>query len=213
MQVLVREIIMVAITEKQLRLLAPNARSSYRDAFNTADQDLAPHGVNKTALRLAHFMAQVLHETGGLTILVENMNYRAERLMQVWPKRFPTLASAKPFAHNPEALANHVYGGRMGNVKKGDGWRFVGRGMLQITGRESYEKYGKALKIDLAGNPDLAVDSKWALKIAAAEWNASGCNPLADDDKLKAVTFAINGGYNGLASRKEWLAKTKNVWK
>lgn len=82
-------------------------------------------------------MAQVLHETGGLTVLVENMNYRAERIVQVWPSRFRTIEEATPYAHNPEKLANKVYGGRMGNTHPGDGWRFIGRGLLQITGRES----------------------------------------------------------------------------
>ena len=203
---------MIKITAEQLQHFAPNARSSYRQAFSQADQVLAHYGINDPGLRLAHFMAQVLHETGGLTILLEDMNYRAERIPQVWPKRFKTVAEAQPYAHNPEKLANKVYGGRMGNTQPGDGWRFIGRGLLQITGRESYEKYGRSLGIDLAGNPDLAFDAAWALKIAAEEWVASGCNALADADRLRSVTYAINGGYEGLADRQDWLVKTKHVW-
>src|SRR4051812_33114963 len=103
------------ITSQELTLLAPNARSSYRDAFANADAILAPYGINKTGLRLAHFMAQVLHECDALTIQRENMNYTAKRMTQVWPSRFPTETSAAPYAHNPEKLANKVYGGRMGN--------------------------------------------------------------------------------------------------
>lgn len=203
---------MIPLTSSQLQLLAPNAHSSYRQAFVQADQILATYGINTNGLRLSHFMAQVLHETGGLTILMENMNYRAVRIVQVWPTRFHSVAEATPYAHNPEKLANKVYGGRMGNTQPGDGWRFIGHGLLQITGRESYEKYGQALDIELADHPELSLDPAWALKIAAEEWKASHCNALADLDSLNRVTKAINGGLNGLASRRDWLTKTKHVW-
>jgi putative chitinase len=203
---------MIPIISDQLQILAPNMRTNYREAFADADQVLARFGINDSALRLAHFMAQILHESDGLTIFVENLNYRAEGLMKTWPSRFKTLEDAQPFAHNPQALANKVYGGRMGNVNDGDGWRYIGRGLLQITGRESYEKYGKALGADLAGNPDLAFSAQWCLAIAAAEWQASGCNACADADDVVKVTRAVNGGTIGLSSRKEWLAKTRHVW-
>ncbi len=203
---------MIPVTSAQLQLLAPNIRSNYRSGFANADQVLAEYGINNTVLRLAHFMAQILYESGGFTILIENLNYRAERILQVWPSRFKTVEDAKPFAHNPEALANKVYGGRMGNIQPGDGWRFIGRGLLQITGRESYERYGKALGVELAANPDLAFSSEWCLPLAAVEWTAAGCNAFADADDLRKVTRAINGGYTGLTSRKQWLTKAKQVW-
>jgi putative chitinase len=203
---------MVKITAEQIKRLAPNVRSVYAEAFRQADDVLAHYGVNDNRLRLCHFMAQVLHETGGLTVLVESMNYSAPRIVKVWPKRFHSEEEAAPYAHNPQKLANKVYGGRMGNTRPGDGWRFIGRGLLQITGRESYEKYGSALRIDLAGNPDTAFDPAWALKIAAEEWVASDCNRLADADDVRRVTIAINNGTTGLAERTEWLAKTKHVW-
>lgn len=203
---------MVPLTSAQLTLLAPNARSGYRAAFASADTVLAPYGINDNPLRLAHFMAQVLHETGGLTIVIENMNYRAERIVVVWPSRFATVADAMPFAHNPPALANKVYGGRMGNVNPGDGWKFIGRGLLQLTGRESYTRIGQVLGIPLADNPDLAFSSQSCLQIACEEWKANNCNPAADADNIVRVTRAINGGTTGLASRRDWLAKTKNVW-
>jgi putative chitinase len=203
---------MIRITTAQLQQIAPNARTNYREAFGQADTVLVPYGINDNGLRLSHFMAQVLHECGGLTIFVESMNYRAERIVQVWPSRFASVEEATPYAHNPEKLANKVYGGRMGNTHPGDGWRFIGRGLLQITGRESYEKYGHALGIPLADNPDLAVDPAWTLKIAAEEWMASGCNAFADQDNIRRVTKAINGGYIGLAERRDWLAKAKHLW-
>lgn len=203
---------MIPITASQLQLLASHSRTNYRDAFANADRILDKYGINSSPLRLSHFMAQVLHESGALTILIENLNYRAERLLEVWPSRFKTLEQATPFAHNPEALANKVYGGRMGNVKPGDGWRFIGRGLLQITGRESYERYGTKLGVDLVANPDLAFSADWCLPIAAAEWTEAGCNAFADADDLAKVTRALNGGYIGLASREEWLIRTKHVW-
>lgn len=202
----------VKITTEQLARLAPNARQNYKDAFARADTVLATYGINKNALRLSHFMAQVLHEVGGLTILIENMNYRAERIVQVWSSRFPTVASAEPFAHNPEKLANKVYGGRMGNNQTGDGFRFIGRGLIQLTGRESYKKFGDRLGVDLTANPDLAFSAEWALKIAAEEWKEKDCNALADADDLRKITRAINGGLIGLESRRGWLEKTKRIW-
>lgn len=202
----------VKLTSHQLAILAPNARQNYKDAFAKADTVLADYGINKNALRLSHFMAQVLHEVGGLTILVENMNYRAARIVEVWTKRFPTLADAEPYAHHPEKLANKTYGGRMGNNQAGDGWKFIGRGLIQLTGRENYERFGTRLGVNLVDNPDLAFSADWALKIAAEEWKQTNCNSLADADDIEKVTKAINGGLIGLSSRREWLEKTKRVW-
>ena len=203
---------MISITQTQLAGLAPNAIDIYKQAFVTADTVLQPYGINGSALRLCHFMAQVLHESGALTIRSENLNYRAERLMVVWPSRFPTLESAKPYEHDPRKLANFVYGGRMGNSGPDDGWKYIGRGLLQITGHDSYRKYGQLLGADLEGNPEFALDPQWVLKIAAEEWKAGGCNAKADADDIVAITKIINGGKIGLAERKAWLVKTKAVW-
>jgi putative chitinase len=203
---------MIAITPAQLQQLAPKAIDTYRTAFASADTALVPYGINDTALRLAHFMAQILHESGALTVRTENLNYRAERLIQVWPSRFPTIDAAKPYEHNPEKLANFVYGGRMGNVNPGDGWKFIGRGLIQITGRSSYEKFGRLLGVDLANNPDFAFNGDWALKLAAEEWKAGNCNAKADADDIVGVTKIINGGTIGLDDRKAWLAKCKVIW-
>ncbi|TBW34292.1 glycoside hydrolase family 19 protein [Siculibacillus lacustris] len=208
----------VPITADQLRKLAPNARTNYLAAFATADADLAPFGINANKLRVAHFMAQVLHESGELTIFTENMNYSAPRLLEIFPSHF-TPAQATAYAHKPREIAERAYGGRMGNGPEGsgDGWAFIGHGLLQITGRESYEKYGKVLGIPLATQPDLATSAQWSLKIAAAEWAASGyrgksCNELADLDDIRGITRAINGGLNGFASRQEYYVLTSHVW-
>ena len=203
---------MIPITPEQLKGLAPKAKPQCLSAFDAADAVFATYGVNENSKRLAHFMAQILHESGGLCIIKENLSYSAERMMVIWPKRFPTLESAQPFAKNPQALANKVYGGRMGNTGPDDGWKFIGRGLLQITGRESYEKFGRILGIDLAGNPDLAADPMWSLKIACEEWKEKGCNAFADNDDITTITTRINGGLIGFDERQKWLVKTKAVW-
>lgn len=193
----------------QLLQLAPQAREAYRDAFAREDV-LRTSGLLAHPWRLAHFLAQVCHETGGLRILVENLRYTTpERLMAVWPTRFRTREAALPYIGQPEALANKVYGGRMGNEHPGDGWRYIGRGLLQLTGRESYARIGRALGIDLVGQPFLAVSPEHALAIAVEEWRSSGCMAHADADDILKVTKAINGGYNGLADRRAWLVKAK----
>lgn len=203
---------MIRLTPEQLLQLAPSALPVCRDAFANADDVLSRYHINENALRLAHFMAQVLHESGGLCIVEENLSYSAKRMMAIWPKRFPTLESAQPFEKNPQALANKVYGGRMGNSGPDDGWRYIGRGLLQITGRESYERYGSRLGCDLVGEPALAADPQWCLKIAAEEWIDKKCNTFADNDDITTITKRINGGLIGFDERKKWLVKTKQVW-
>src|SRR5688572_27900908 len=145
-----------------LLALAPRARDAYRQALARLDL-LEAAGLLAHPLRLAHFLAQVCHETGGLTVLVESLNYRAARLMDVWPKRFPTLALARRYAGRPRELANKVYGGRMGNVDPDDGWKYIGRGLLQITGRDHYARVGRALGIPLETQPSMAISPDHAL--------------------------------------------------
>jgi putative chitinase len=200
-----------------LQQLAPNTRSSYREAAAAAQPVLDRHGITESKLRLAHFLAQVLHESGGLTLQVENMNYSAPRIPKVWPKRFMPIGPLNPadFANNPEKLANEVYGGRMGNTQTGDGFRYRGRGLLQLTGRESYREAFRILRSfnsdapDFEAEPDLVFSAAWAVPIAAAEWEAKGCNAFADQDKLSMVTQRINGGQIGLNDRRDWLVRVK----
>ena len=202
----------LSVTQQQILSLVPHgALKTYLDAFASADTVLSAWGIN-TELRVAHFIAQVMHECGGLTILAENMNYSAERLTQVWPSRFPTVAIAQRYAHSPRVLANKVYGNRMGNYAQDDGWTYRGRGLLQITGRASYEQIGKLLGIDLPGTPDFAISSEHALDVAAAEWKTLGCNEAADTDNIALVTRKVNGGTIGLAERTQWLHRTKAIW-
>jgi putative chitinase len=191
-----------------LQAIAPRARASYREAFQREDV-LRASGLLERPLRLAHFLSQVCHETAGLTVLVEHLTYTADRLTVVWPSRFPTPAAAAPFAGDPRALANKVYGARMGNVGPDDGWRYIGRGLLQLTGRTNYARVGRALGLDLETSPYLAASAEHALAIAVEIWRAAGCMAHADADDVVQVTRAINGGTVGLADRRAWLAKTK----
>ena len=199
-----------------VRRACPRARPDYLDAFEAGEADFVAIGGITTPEQQDAFLAQVCHETDGLVITVESMNYSAVRLPQVWPDRFKDPKVAAKYAHDPRALAEKTYGGRMGNGPEGagDGWAFIGRGLLQITGREAYEKYGKALGIDLAGQPDLAFSAEWSLKIALAEWAASSrrgktCNEMATAGDFEGITRAINGGLVGYQSRKEWLARVR----
>jgi putative chitinase len=177
--------------------------------IETSDAIFARYGIT-TPLRLAHFMAQISHESSGGTITAENMNYTtAARIAAVWPSRF-TAASAAAYVRNPKKLASKVYNGRMGN-KAGtdDGYTYRGRGLLQITGRESYADMAKRTGLDLVGNPDLAFDPRHALEIAAAEFKKLNCLSACDADDVRLVTRRVNGGTIGLAERKAWLAKWK----
>ena len=211
----------VQVTLDQIAQLAPNARSSYRDAFASGQEVLDRFAISETPLRVAHFMSQMLHESGALTIQFENLNYSAERLAKVWPKRFKPIGSLDPagFAHNPEKLANEVYGGRMGNVALDEGFKYRGRGLLQLTGKESYAAATTLLSRsfpdapDFTKDPDAVISAEWCLKIAAAAWFSKGCNALADKDGINAITKAINGGLIGLAERIEWAKRAKFIWR
>lgn len=160
-----------------------------------------------TELRVEHFLAQVCQETAGLTDLTENLNYRAARLCQVWPSRFPDVRAATPFAHNPKALACKVYNGRMGN-RPGtlDGWTYRGRSAPMITGRDMYARVGALIDVDLEAEPARAEDPALLPMIAGATWEIKTCNAMADADDLVAVTRAINGGTHGLADRRRYRA-------
>jgi len=159
-------------------------------------------GIN-TPRQQAAFIGQCAHECGGFKKLEEGLSYSAERLMVVWPKRFPTLESAKPYARNGKALANKVYANRMGNRDEasGDGGRFIGRGCIQLTGASSYYQAGKALGVDLWANPELVSTPKYAALTAGWFWATHKCNEVAEDGDWVKLTKIINGGTVGLDDR------------
>lgn len=181
----------------------------------------AKYGPIDTPLLVAHVMAQISHECGAGRTVVENMNYTAKRLTEVWPTRFKTLAAAAPYSGNPRALGNKVYNGRMGNRPgTDDGYNFRGRGGAQTTGRDGYERVAKATKIDVVSNPDLLIDPRYFLECAVSDFINCGCLPYAKADDVGAVSAALNVGdpkmvskVVGLAERRAWLAKWKKALK
>lgn len=165
-----------------------------------------------TRLRLAHFCTQIIHESSYLNTLVENLNYSAAGLRKIFPKYFKTDAEAKKFQRNPEKIANKVYANRMGNGNEasGDGWRYRGRGLIQLTGKTNYMAFFEAMKMDTL-NPDYLSTPEGAMKSAIWFWNKNGLNKLADKDDLVSITKKINGGTNGLADRKSINAVVSGI--
>ena len=152
-----------------------------------------------------NFIGQVLHESSMLERLEENLNYSAQRLTQVWPRRFPTLAAAQPFARNPRALANQVYGGRMGNDEPGDGWRYRGRGLIQITGKNNYRLMEHITGMPLLDEPDMLLEQEPALRASIAWWEENVPDSLLGD--VSRVTRVVNGGQIGLNHRAQLTAR------
>lgn len=165
------------------------------------------YGIN-TLQREAHWIAQLAAESS-LIPKEENLWYSAERLCQVWPSRFPTLASAKPFAYNPQALAERVYGGRedLGNDRPGDGARYIGRGLIQLTGKHNYELYGQMTGFNLVAQPELLLQFGVSALVAGAYWKTKGINAAADKNDIEKVTRMVNGGAHGLERRREFYTR------
>lgn len=169
-----------------------------------------------TPARLSAFLAQIGHESNGLTRRVENLNYSAGRLMAVWPTRFDQ-RTAEELAGKPEAIANYVYGGRLGNKEPGDGWRYRGRGLVMVTGRANYEAVTEQLLEKLSSVPDLVINPEqleapeWAAMSAAAYWSDRDLNALADLGQFSTITRRINGGTIGAADRNARYAQARKV--
>jgi len=151
----------------------------------------------------AMFIGQCSHECGNFRLLEENLNYKAATLMKLWPKRFPTLEKANEYSGNPKKIANSVYSSRMGNrdENSGDGFRFRGRGIIQLTGHSSYFHCGKALGVDFVANPDVVSSPKYAALSGGWFWSTHNLNSPADGLDYTKVTKIINGGTIGLDDR------------
>jgi putative chitinase len=179
------------------------------DACNKAFEQFEINNTN----RISMFLAQIGHESGGLTKFQENLNYKPERLAQIFPKYFRDV-DPEDYAHNPEKIANRVYADRMGNGDEdsGDGYRFRGRGAIQLTGRTNYEECGKDLGIDLTQNPDYLLTPDGAIASAAWFWDKHDLNKWADEKDCVAVTKKINGGTIGLEERKELFEEALTIF-
>jgi putative chitinase len=155
-----------------------------------------------TPKRQACFIGQCMHESGGFKTLQENLNYSAPALMRTWPSRFPDLDTADKYAHNPQMIASKVYAGRMGNTTPEEAGKYIGRGLIQLTGKENYANCGLGLGVDLLGNPDWLATPKYAALSAGWFFNKKSINQLSDVMDIETMTKRINGGTIGLDDRK-----------
>ena len=184
----------------------------------TLIDDMVSHEIN-TPLRAAHFLAQAAHESGGFKFKSENLNYSKESLLKVFPKYF-TAASAEAYHRQPEKIASRVYANRMGNGDEAskDGWKFKGRGYIQLTGKDNYKAFSEwAKEPSIMENPDQVADDKYAGLSAIWFWNKNGLSKIADTDNLRddktliKITSRVNGGTHGLADRLERFNDYKKI--
>jgi putative chitinase len=164
-----------------------------------------------TPKRQAAFIGQCAHESANFKTLQENLNYSAEGLMKTWPSRFSTIEIANQYARQPAKIAGKVYNGRLGNTSEEEAAKYLGRGLIQLTGRENYANCGTAIGVDLIGNPNLLIEPKYATLSAGWFWNKKGLNNLADSGDIETMTKRINGGLIGLDDRKAKIAKAEQV--
>ncbi|WOH66888.1 hypothetical protein [Bradyrhizobium sp. BWA-3-5] len=210
-----------------VRAVAPLAKPNYIAAFQNCSALLVQHEII-TPLRLAHFLAQILHESGELRIEWENMNYSAERMLEIFGASHSAKvkpAEAAMLAHKPELIAERVYGlgnpskaAELGNTHRGDGFLYRGGGLMQTTGRANYKRMGQLCGVDFESHPELVVSAEHALKPALGEWSQGKLNQFADQDDVLSISKAINLGNPrsprtpiGLAERRRLLAKVKSV--
>jgi putative chitinase len=206
------------ITEQEVRLFAPKAKNAYVKVLTSeyAVQWMKYCGITNTRKRMCGFFANGGHETGGMTVIRESLNYTTiNRLRQVWPKRFGNKSDAelRPLIRNERALAAKVYMGRMGNKTPEDAYFFRGSGWLQTTGRYSYIKHGTKIKIDFIRNPEKTDDMAVMFALACLEWADSGCNAQMDRDDFLATCSLINVGSSSAAAKRAIVGKRdREIW-
>lgn len=200
------------ITKEQLLKIMPNAKYKVDVFLPLLNKYMEKFGIN-TKLRAAHFLAQIAHESNELRAYTENFNYSYEGLLRVFPKYF-NATTAKAYARQPERIANKVYANRMGNgdEKSGDGFRYRGRGLIQLTGKSMYAKFNVDSPENVVEHPELMAQPDMGTYSACWFFSkVKNLNVLADKDDVLAITKAINGGTNGLAERKKYLARAKSA--
>jgi putative chitinase len=188
-------------TVKKLDACVPG--NPYIDHWFEAFCQILPDYEINTVQRCAAFIAQTAHESGGFHAIKENLNYRAESLMRVWPRYFPDITTAQRYAHNQEMIANRAYANRMGNGDEasGDGWKFCGRGLIQLTGKQNYQSYADSTGQTLDQASEHLTTFEGCVQSACWYWEANNLNQYADSGDIKTMTRIINGGYLGLDDR------------
>lgn len=174
---------------------------------------LPRYGIAASKVRLAHFFSQVLHESGSMRFVTENLNYSAKALRLIFAKYFQTDAEAEKYARQPERIANRVYAKRMGNGSEssGDGWRYRGRGFIQLTGKKNYQAFADWIQDDRVVEQPEIVATDYAVQSAVFYWDKNNLNAVADQDDVKKMTKLVNGGDNGLAHRRELYGKANGL--
>ena len=197
------------ITSAQILLACPKAPTGSISGIIKA-MDL--FNIN-TPLRQAAFLAQCAHESREFTTTEENLNYSADRLLKVFPKYFKSLEQATLYARNPRSIASYIYANRMGNgaESSGDGYRYRGRGYIQLTGHDNYMQYAAATATDALNNPDLVSSPDGAALSAGWFWSKNGLNLLADKEDMLSITRRINGGLNGLQERMAYYHQARSA--
>ena len=191
------------LTQDQLAKIIPG--NPYVDHwYHALEQALPDYDIN-TPKRVASFLAQCAHESGEFRALKENLNYKAESLVRVWPRYFPDMATAQRYAHNQEMIANRAYANRMGNgpEESGDGWRFCGRGLIQLTGRNNYQAFADSIETNINDVPAYLATFEGAVQSACWFWESNNLNQYADAGDILTMTKKINGGTLGLDDRKK----------
>jgi putative chitinase len=202
---------------KTVERVASKAQNNYLEAIRRGERLFNDHQIT-TPLRMAHFLAQALHETGGFNILRENMNYSAKRMLEIFGvghhSAAVTAAEAATLVNHPEGIAERVYGlgnphmaRQLGNTTPGDGFLYRGNGVLQTTGRGNHKRMGDAAHVDFEGDPSLVTHPDHALKPALIEWTQNNLNSFADKNDIRTITRRINGGFNGFEEREAWFDK------
>lgn len=202
------------ITAEQIKEVCPNAKQEIVNAIADNLDLLSEYYDINTPLRLSHFLAQCAHESGGFRLMKENLNYSADGLNKIFPKYFKNAGrDANAYAKNPQKIANVVYANRMGNgsPESGDGWKFCGRGLIQLTGRNNYESLAETLEMSLDEAVEYLETAGGALESAAWFWANNGLNEIADADDIVRATKKVNGGTIGLEDRKEHLEEFKEI--
>lgn len=177
----------------------------YIDYWHNAMSRCLPDYEINTPQRVAAFVAQCAHESGNFRFLSENLNYKAASLMKVWPRYFPDQATANQYAGRAEMIANRAYANRMGNgpESSGDGWKFRGRGLIQLTGRQNYQNFADSIETDVEEIPEYLATFEGAVQSACWFWESNNLNQWADKGDILTLTKRINGGTLGLADRQK----------
>jgi len=194
---------MSVITREQLKECIGN--NPYLDQWTHALNEILPEYQINTPERVAAFIAQCAHESGGFKFLTENLNYRAESLLKVFPKYFKTIDEARAYEKQPERIANKIYANRMGNSDEasGDGWRYRGRGLIQLTGHDNYAFFAGSLGIPVEEAAEYLQTFEGAVQSACFFWESNNLNQWADKRDILTLTKRINGGTIGLADRQK----------